>query len=176
MAPPAPLPDPPRGYDPAPSRNAFLTVMGVFAFFGVCFLVVALWIRCVAGVESHYERRRRGSRSSGGGGPRFGPRRLSRSGSSSRKRRGFQGNPRLLRPPSLFPARSNGGRQNGTTGVATAQSLPPLPPPLHPYYHNYHPHQPPKPRQHPIVGHSQQQQPQRRRHASCPPAPRATDC
>lgn len=73
--------------------------MGVFAFFGVCFLVVALWIRCVAGVESHYERRRRGSRG-GGGGPRFGPRRLSRSGSSSRKRRGFQGS---LVPPVPIP-------------------------------------------------------------------------
>ncbi|KAF8535592.1 hypothetical protein BDD12DRAFT_983232 [Trichophaea hybrida] len=36
---------PPPDYDPAPSRNAFLTVMGVFAFFGACFLVVAAWIR-----------------------------------------------------------------------------------------------------------------------------------
>jgi hypothetical protein len=60
-------------YDPAPSRNAFLTVMAVFAFFGVCFLVVAAWIRCVVRIEGfqtprqhHRSMRRRAARRSGG--------------------------------------------------------------------------------------------------------------
>jgi hypothetical protein len=41
-------------YDPAPSRSAFLTVLAVFSFFGLCFLVVAAWIRCVVGIEEGF--------------------------------------------------------------------------------------------------------------------------
>ncbi|KAI5812916.1 hypothetical protein BZA77DRAFT_322607 [Pyronema omphalodes] len=46
--------NPPIPYDPAPSRNAFLTVIAVFAFFGTCFTIVAAWIHCVATLEARY--------------------------------------------------------------------------------------------------------------------------
>ncbi|KAA8908854.1 hypothetical protein FN846DRAFT_944457 [Sphaerosporella brunnea] len=60
----------PPDYDTAPSESAFLTVLVVFSFFGLCFLVVATWIRCVTGVSPprRSSSRERRQRRRGGGG------------------------------------------------------------------------------------------------------------